>query len=61
MDGWITCAFTSILTVFQSYQDDGRMIMKGCVQWTPFTLEKISPRAGIEPGTARSLGQRLSY
>ena len=23
----------SFSTVFQSYQDDGRMIMKGCVQW----------------------------
>ena len=25
----------------------------------PFTVEKISPRAGLEPGTARSVGQRL--
>ena len=33
MDGWMTCGFTSFLTVFQSYQDDVRMIMKGCVQW----------------------------
>ena len=33
MDGWMTCDFTSFLTVFQSYQDDVRMIMKGCVQW----------------------------
>ena len=35
MDGWIFCDFTSFLTLFQSYQDDGRMIMKGCVQWNP--------------------------
>ena len=34
-DGWMTCDFTSFLTVFQSYQDDGRMIMKVCVQWNP--------------------------
>ena len=27
--------FYVISTVFQSYQDDGRMIMKGCVQWNP--------------------------
>ena len=27
---------------------------------TPFTVEKISPRAGLEPGTARSVGQRLT-
>ena len=33
MDGWMICDFTSFLTVFQSYQDDVRMIMKGCVQW----------------------------
>ena len=32
LDGWMTCDFTSFLTVFQSYQDDVR-IMKGCVQW----------------------------
>ena len=30
---WMTCDFTSFLSVFQSYQDDVRMIMKGCVQW----------------------------
>ena len=35
MDGWMTCDFTSFSTVFQSYQDDGQMIMKGCVQWNP--------------------------
>ena len=34
-DGWMICDFTSFSTVFQSYQDDGRMIMKGCVQWNP--------------------------
>ena len=33
LDGWITCDFTSFSTVFQSYQDDGRLIMNGCVQW----------------------------
>ena len=32
-DGWMTCDFTSFSTVFQVYQDDGQMIMKGCVQW----------------------------
>ena len=31
-DGWMTCDFTSCSTVFQSYQDDGWMIIKGCVQ-----------------------------
>ena len=54
INGWTTCDFTSFSTVFQSYQDDGRMIMKGCVQ-----KGKISPQARIESGTARSVGQRL--
>ena len=35
IDGWMTCDFTSFSTVFQSYQDDERLIMKGCVQWNP--------------------------
>ena len=46
----MTCDFTAFSTVFQSYQDDGQMIMKGCVQWNPFTVEKISPRVRIELG-----------
>ena len=29
IDGWITCDFTSFSTVFQSYQDNQRVIMKG--------------------------------
>ena len=39
--GWMTCDFTSFLTVFQSYQDDVRLIMKGCVQWNSVTVENI--------------------
>ena len=61
IDGWMICDFTSFSAVFQSYHDDGRMIMKGCVQWTPFTVEKISPRAGLELRTSRSVGQRLTH
>ena len=38
MDGWMTCNFTSFLTVFQLYQDDVWMIMKGCVQWNSVYL-----------------------
>ena len=34
-DGWMTYDFMSFSTAFQSYQDDERMIMKGCVQWNP--------------------------
>ena len=57
----MTCKFTSFPTVFQSCQDDGRLIMKGLLNGTPFMVEKISPRAGLEPGTARSVGQRLTH
>ena len=35
MDGWMDCDFRSFSTVFQSYQDDRWMIMKGYVQWNP--------------------------
>ena len=31
----MTCDFISFSTVFQSYQDDERLIMKGCVQLNP--------------------------
>ena len=32
--GWLmTCNFTSFSNVFQTYQDDERLIMNGCVQW----------------------------
>ena len=48
--------FTSLSSVFHSYQDDERLIMKGCVQWNLFTVEKNSPRAGLEFWTARSTG-----
>ena len=33
LDVWMTCDFVSFSTVFQSYQDNGQVIMKGCVQW----------------------------
>ena len=56
-DGWMTCDFTSFSTVFQSYQDDGRMIMKYCVQWNPVCDWK----AGLELTPARSVGQRLTH
>ena len=31
MNEWMMWDFTSFSTVFQLYQDDGRLIMKGCV------------------------------
>ena len=42
-DGWIVILqvvlqdfYKSFSTVFKSYQADGRLIMKGCVQWNSF-------------------------
>ena len=52
MDERMTCDFMSFSTVFQSYQDEEWMIMKGVCNRTPFPVEKISPRAGLELGTA---------
>ena len=51
MAGWMTYDFTSFSTVFQPYQD-GDNNEKAVCNETPFTVEKISPRAGLEPGTA---------
>ena len=33
IDGWVISNFTSFSKVFQSYPDNGRLIMKGCGQW----------------------------
>ena len=62
MDRWVTCDFTWFPTACLSYHDDGRVIMKGgCAMKPSLGLKKISPQAGIESGTARSTGQRLTY
>ena len=42
MNGWITCNILSFSTVFQLYQDDRRVIMKGFVQWNLSMADKIS-------------------
>ena len=34
IDGWLAI-LRPFTTVFQSYQDDRRVIMKGCEQWNP--------------------------
>ena len=48
VDGWMTCGFQQYL----SYQDNGRMIMKGCVQWIPvYSLEGFAlSRAQTQDG-----------
>ena len=47
----------SISVIFRTM---GGCFRKAVCNRTPFTSEKISPRAGLEPGTARSVDQRLN-
>ena len=42
-----------LLTVFQSYQDDGRAVIEVCVRRNPFTIELSWLKPGFEPGTTR--------
>ena len=41
MAGSMTCHFKSFLTVFQSYQDDETVIMKGYVQWNSVNRKNV--------------------
>ena len=61
MDGWMTRDFTSFLTVFQSYQDDVWMIMKGCVQWDSVYGWEDFTSSEDRTRSARSVGQRLTH
>ena len=46
----MTFDFTSFPTVFQSYQDDPGVVVKG--NGTSITvLKSFSPQVGLEPGT----------
>ena len=53
------CDFTTFSIVFQSYLDDGRVILKGCVQWNPIYGWRDF-QVGLKPWTAKSAGQGLS-
>ena len=53
MDGWKTCSFVTLLSVFQLYQNKGRVIikLKGCVQGNPANSLKAFPAVmGFEFG-----------
>ena len=52
----MTCDFTSFSTVFQSYQDNGRVIMKG---WPCLQLEGF-PLAVVEPGVLNKMQSTMS-
>ena len=56
----MTCDFTSFPTVFQSYQEDERLIMKGCVLWSSVYGREDFASSGDQTGSARSVGQRLT-
>ena len=62
VDGWMDdLRFYSFSTVFQSYQDDEGLIMKGCVQWSSvYGLEDFAS-GGDRTRSARSVGQRLTH
>ena len=47
----MTCDITSFLTVFQSYQDDGKVTAKGCLQYNPV----YGSPAGLESSAAGSV------
>ena len=40
--------FYVLFNSFSVYQDDEKLIMISCVQWSSISVEKILPRAGIE-------------
>ena len=45
------CNLMSFLTVFQSYQDDEKVIMEGCVQWiSVYGWEEICYERSSIPG-----------
>ena len=46
----MTCTYMSFSTVFQSHQDDGRVIMKDCVQWNHTVIKKIFDSGGSRNG-----------
>ena len=59
IDGYMTCDFTSFSTVFQLYQDDGKLIMKGCVQWNSIYGREDFTSSGDRTRSARSVDQRF--
>ena len=59
---WMSCNFTSFLTIFKSYQAYGRVIMKGCLQWNSVLgWGEFVPPSDLESVTAKSADQYLPY
>ena len=56
--------FYILATIFQSYEDDGRVIMKDCAEeqhLTTFGIEKSPPSLSLKLAVAGSAGQCLTY
>ena len=64
MDGWMD-ELLEILRPFQQYFSHIRTmsgwLWKAVCKGTLLTIRKISPQVGLEPGTARSVDQCLTY
>ena len=47
---WLNCYYPTFSTVFQSYRDNGRVLMKGCVQWDLiYSWEDFCLQQGLSP------------
>ena len=55
------CDIISFSTVYRSYLDDGRVIMRAVLSGTYIQLKRFPPPAGMKTRTARSVGQRLTH
>ena len=53
--------FMPFSTAFQSYQDDEGFNIRLLAMESRLRLARYPPRVGLEPGTARSVDQRLTY
>ena len=56
----MNCEFKSFSIVFQLNQDDGRLIMKGCMQWNSVYGREDFPLSRDQTRSPRSVGQRLT-
>ena len=61
IDGSMTCDFTFFLTVFQSYQADVWMIMKGYEEWNSVYGGEDFTSSVDRTRSAGSVGQRLPH
>ena len=52
--------FYAVVTVFQSYKDDGWMVIKGLSRGPVLTVGKILPERSLNPGLLDQLAQGSS-